>query len=81
MPYTSSVAAFLASLESDMPYFHVTDPAINASHGSVWADSPTHAKDRIVGQYGWDSYAQYVAANANHSGTKSLEAIELKVWK
>jgi hypothetical protein len=81
MPYTPSVTAYLARLESDMPYFHVIDHANDASHGSVWADSPTHAKDRVVGQFGWDSYAQYVAANANHSGTRTLEAVELKVWK
>lgn len=63
-----------------MPYFHVTDPAINASHGSVWGDNATHAKDKVVAKFGWDSYAQYTAAAANHSGTRTLEAVELKVW-
>ena len=63
-----------------MTYFHVTDPAINASHGSVWATSATHAKDRVVAKAGWASYAEYTAAAAAHSGTRTLEAVELKVW-
>ena len=63
-----------------MAYFHVTDPTIDASHGSVWADSPTHAKDRVVATAGWASYAEYTAAAAKHSGTRTLEAEEIKVW-
>jgi hypothetical protein len=67
-------------MENHMAYFHVTDPAINASHGSVWADSPTHAKDRVVSKFGWTSYSKYTAAAAKHSGTPTLEAEEIKVW-
>lgn len=81
MPYTSSSAAYLDLLERDMAYFHVFDPVLDASHGSVWADSPTHAKNRVVAQFGWVSYADYVKAAVNHNGTQTLEAVELKVWK
>lgn len=63
-----------------MVYYHVTDPTIDASHGSVWADSPTHAKDRVVAKCGWESYEEYRAAAAKHSGTRTLEAEEIKVW-
>lgn len=80
MPYTQSIRRRFALTEPAMPYFHVLDPAINASHGSVWGDSATHAKDKVVAKFGWASYAEYVAATANHSGTRTLEAIQIVVW-
>lgn len=63
MPYTRAAAAYIASLENHMAYFHVSDPAI---------------KDRVVSKFGWASYAEYVAAAAKHSGTRTLEATEIQ---
>jgi hypothetical protein len=65
--------------KTPMAYFHVTDPAINASHGTVFAASETDAKDLVAAMAGWSSYAEYAAAK--HSGTRTLEAEEIKVWK
>jgi predicted chitinase len=79
MPYTPSVTAYLAHLEHEMAYFHVIDPAINASAGTVQATSADHAKDIVVAKMGWGSYADYVKAAANHNGTRTLKAVELKV--
>lgn len=79
MPYTPSIRRQFDIPEPEMPYFHVVDPAINASHGAVWCDNPTHAKDRVVAKFGRANYAEYTAA-ANHSGTRTLEAVQIVVW-
>ena len=63
-----------------MAYFHVTDPTIDATHGKVWAHNEDHAKDIAVRSAGWASYAEYIAATAKHSGSRTLEAEEIKVW-
>lgn len=62
-----------------MAYFHVTDPTINASHGTVFAASETDAKDLIAATAGWSSYHEYIAAASKHSGTRTLETEEIKV--
>jgi hypothetical protein len=81
MPYTASVTAYLTSLEHPpMDCYHVTDPAINAVYGKVLAHNEAQAKDIAVRSAGWASYAEYVAAAAKHSGTRTLEAEEIKVW-
>jgi hypothetical protein len=79
MPYTPSVTAYLAHLEHEMHHFRVIDPTINASHGTVQAPNEDHAKDIVVAKMGWKSYAEYTAAAANHNGTRTLEAVKIKV--
>jgi hypothetical protein len=63
-----------------MTYFHVSDPAINAVYGRVVANNEAQAKDIAVRSAGWSSYAEYLAATAKHSGNRTLEAVEIKVW-
>ena len=78
MPYTPSVTKYLASLEHEMTYFHVIDPTINASHGAIPAPNAQAALDTVARRMGWKSYAEYTAA-ANHNGTRTLEAVRIKV--
>lgn len=60
-----------------MTSFRVTDPTIGADYGIIPASNSRAALDAIARRMGWDSYAEYTAAAANHSGTRTLEAVEM----
>ncbi len=59
--------------------FCVTDPTINANYGVVQATNEDTALDAVAGKMGWNSYDEYTAAAANHSGTRTLLAVKVKV--
>lgn len=62
-----------------MTNFKVTDPTINANYGTIPAANAGAALDTVARRMGWKSYAEYTAAAANHNGTRTLEAEEMKV--
>ena len=62
-----------------MTNFRVVDPDINADYGIILATNSRAALDAIARRMGWASYAEYTAAAANHSGTRTLLALEMKV--
>lgn len=62
-----------------MTYFNVTDPTINANYGAIPAPDAQAALDTVARRMGWGSYAEYTAAAANHNGTRTLEAVKIKV--
>jgi len=81
MPYTPSVVAYLehlAHMESKMLIkVRVTDPTINANYGIIPATNAAAALDIVARRMGWNSYDEYTAAAAKHSGTRTLKAVEL----
>lgn len=57
--------------------FRVIDPTINADYGTVQASTGTDALNHIARKMGWRDYAEYAAAAAKHSGTRTLVATEV----
>jgi hypothetical protein len=85
MPWTKTIRSLInptTNLPGDQSMtnfrsFRVIDCTINADYGIIAAPSQTAALNHIARKMGWRDYAEYTAAAAKHSGTRTLIATEV----